>query len=69
MSASPPESPWHLSETYKALITLAAEAYGGAPVICSTGLSCAANADGTQTAAFDSARRCLEDRIRRHRGL
>ena len=26
MSASPPESPWHLSETYKALITLSVEA-------------------------------------------
>jgi hypothetical protein len=26
MSASPPESPWHLTETYKALITLAVEA-------------------------------------------
>jgi hypothetical protein len=35
--------------------SLAAEAYGGAPVICSTGLSCTSNADGTQTAAFDSA--------------
>lgn len=35
--------------------SLASEIYGGYPVVCSTGLACANNSDGTQTVAFDTA--------------